>query len=180
MTEKEKFLRSEFWMFSWRGSLPRPHKLYGASENDKKKFKGDKIKFRKCLIKFCDNKLLPMYESQDVSESIHCLNIKELKEHANSCCYKHVLEKPYYNIGVAQKLLNLQLKYLWCAGMSQKPPHCPIDGTILEYVGWDGDSWTTWESIFVYKWAINTITEKAHSEGWKHIADWELWFFNNK
>ncbi len=174
MTQKEKFLRREFWTQSWKGSVQH-NCVYGADINE-----GDirRNKFKKWLCDYCDKELLPMYESQEVSGSVHCQNIKELKKKAESYTKDKILLNGEYKIGTAQKLLNLQLKYLWCAGMSKEPPHCPIDSRILNHVGWDGDSWTTWESIFVYKWAINTITEKAHSEGWKHIADWELRTFN--
>ena len=184
MTENEKFLRSEFWTQSWNGSVQIHRQLYNDPKNkdvekiDKgiaKKFKDDKIEFRKCLIKFCEDGLLPMYESQGVFESVHCQNIEELKKHANSCPYKHVLFESHYNIGVAQKLLNLRLKYLWCAGKIARPTHCPVDGIILRHVKWPGEPWTRWECIDEYKAAIAWIKK---STGNKHIADWELYTFN--
>ena len=185
MIEKEKFLRREFQMLSWKGSVGMnpTYKKKGVSENKRKKFK-------KWLCDYCDKELLPMYESQKVSESVHYQNIEKLKNYAKSSTKKKIkvdgisiykiLLDDEYKIGTAQKFLNLQLKYLWCAGMSKKPPHCPIDRTILEYVGWNGAPWTQWNSIFIYKWAIELITEKSHSEGWDNIADWELCVFNKE
>ena len=73
------------------------------------------------------------------------------------------------------KLLNLQLKYLWCAGMVKKPPHCPVDRIILEKTKLRGKcNWTEIDSIERYEEVIQVFTEQADSEGFKHIADWEL------
>ena len=175
MTEKEKFLRREFQMLSWKGSVGMnpTYKKKGVSENKRKKFK-------KWLCDYCDKELLPMYESQKVSESVHYQNIKKLKSKADSPPYNEILIDGKYKIGTAQKLLNLQLKYLWCAGMSKKPPHCPVDSIILKQVKWKGRSWTKWKLIDEYKQAIKMITEKSHSEGWDNIADWELCVFNKE
>jgi hypothetical protein len=37
-------------------------------------------------------------------------------------------------IGLAQKALNLYLKYLWCLGEIHEPPHCPLDSIVLGQV----------------------------------------------
>ena len=33
--------------------------------------------------------------------------------------------------GVAQKALNIYLKYLWCSNFDVRPPHCPFDYDII-------------------------------------------------
>ena len=42
-----------------------------------------------------------------------------------------ILRQPGYKIGVAQRLLNLQLKYLWCIGIAGEPPNCPVDRVMI-------------------------------------------------
>ena len=166
--EQEKFLRREFWMLSWRGSMPRPNKLYDSKAND-----SDRSLFREYLIDLCEKELLPMYKDNQVFEWVHYENIEKLKHYANSRIFKYVLDKPY-TIGLAQKLLNLQLKYLWCAGMSNKSPHCPIDSIILSAAGWAKTKWPKIDSIACYKDAINAIAETAKAEDYKDIVEWEI------
>ena len=181
MTEKEKFLRREFQMLSWNGSVQNnPTYVKKEVSENRGVYENKRKKFKEWLCDYCDKELLPMYESQEVSESVHYQNIKKLKNKAKSYPYNEILLNGKYKIGTAQKFLNLQLKYLWCAGMSKKPPHCPIDSTILGHVRWTGKSWTNWTSILEYKAAIGDITVTTNSEGWDNIADWELCVFNKE
>ena len=173
MTNKpQKFLCSEFWILSWKASMPRPHKLYKSTAKY-----SEKNKFKKDLIRHCKENILSQYTNgKIVKGEQHCNNIKKLKEYANNKSpYKHIIRKSYYNIGVAQKLLNLQLKYLWCMGKIKTPPHCPVDRIILERTKLKGKcNWTEIDSIPRYEKAIKAITEQATKDGCKSIADWEL------
>ena len=173
MTNKQKkFLCSEFWILSWKASMPRSHKLYKSTAKS-----SEKSKFQKDLIKYCEDELLPQYTNGKVIEDEqHCNNIKKLKEYANNKSpYKHIIRKSSYNIGIAQKLLNLQLKYLWCACMVERPPHCPVDRIILERTKLKGKcNWTEIDSIPRYEKVIKAITEQATKDGYKSIAEWEL------
>ncbi len=170
MADKKEFIRSEFWIMSWQASMPRPRKFYkpDASKSDRKKFQQD-------LIEFC-KELLRQYKDKSVTESDHCKNIQKLADRANT--YKDVLEEPYYNIGIAQKLLNLQLKYLWCMGKVKKPPHCPVDRNILNKTRLkDKCNWTEIDSIACYKKVIKVISEVATP---MDIADWELCHYSRR
>ena len=167
-TEKEKFLCDEFEMFSWNGAVQRGY-VYREDLPDNC---DEKITFRKDITELC-NKILPVYKNKKISKEYHFGNIEKLAKCIES--HKKILREPYYKIGIAQKLLNLRLKYLWCAGKSKKPRHCPIDGKILNHVKWKGKSWTQWECIDEYKDAIAQIKENTYGE---HLADWELRTFN--
>ncbi len=173
MTNKQKkFLCSEFWILSWKASMPRPRKLYKSTAKD-----SEKNKFKKDLIRHCKENILPQYTNgKIVKGEQHCNNIKKLKEYANNKSpYKHIIRKSSYNIGIAQKLLNLQLKYLWCACMVERPPHCPVDRIILERTKLKGKcNWTEIDSIPRYEKVIKAITEQATKDGYKSIAEWEL------
>jgi len=45
--------------------------------------------------------------------------------------HRRVLRGRMFRIGVAQKALNLFLKYCGCAGWIPMPPHCPFDGLVM-------------------------------------------------
>ena len=171
MTNKQKnFLCGEFWILSWKASMPRPRKLYDPEATESKR-----KKFRKYVIEYCEEKLLPHYKTDEVSAADHCDNIEKLQIYANKFLYKKVLYKSHFNIGVAQKLLNLQLKYLWCMGEIKTPPHCPVDRIILDMTELKGQyNWTEIDSIPRYKEIIRVITKQASDDGFKNIAEWEL------
>lgn len=79
-----------------------------------------------------------------------------------------VEEQPAF--GVAQKALNLFLKYLWCFDLIEQPPHCPIDGQILGKIAWADKPWPLFNRED-YEEAIKQVRNKA---GDKSIGEWEL------
>ncbi|MEI8063622.1 MAG: hypothetical protein WCH84_06125 [Verrucomicrobiota bacterium] len=87
-----------------------------------------------------------------------------------------------FRIGIAQKSLNLYLKYLWCLGIiRQPPPHCPLDGIIISKLdlirGEIGKyKWTKLDDIETYRTLINKCKCKA---GTTSIAEWELREWNS-
>lgn len=77
-----------------------------------------------------------------------------------------------FRIGLAQKALNLYLKYLWCAGFAARPPHCPVDAIILEAAGIrDATPWTRLDSIEEYVRLIHRLRDGTKGQP---IAEWEL------
>lgn len=170
MASKRLFLENEFWILSWNASVQRALKYSAtASEADKKTFR-DKV------IGYCQTHLIPQYHS-NISDCDHIENIEKLQAFANTEAGNQLLLRPY-NIGIAQKLLNLQLKYLWCAGYMDMPPHCPVDRIILSRTRLKGKmNWTQMESIADYRNAISSIMDKA---GPVPIAQWELEAFSRR
>ena len=72
----------------------------------------------------------------------HCENIENLITYANSAD-TDVLGENRYKYGVAQKLLNLALKYYWCLGEIKEPPHCPVDKIVIDQTVFRGRvNWT--------------------------------------
>lgn len=117
-----------------------------------------------------------------VTEEKHCQNIVNLadtltEEHKDS----GVLRDGRFRIGIAQKALNLYLKYLWCLGDIQTPPHCPIDRRIIDRLNlkWKDRrkyDWTKLDDIEKYRTLIHKCREEARD---KSLAEWELkeWTF---
>ncbi|MBN1450423.1 MAG: hypothetical protein JW963_05350 [Anaerolineales bacterium] len=114
-----------------------------------------------------------VYE-QPVSPDQHIKNIEEFAQ-SLSKHFPDVLRGEEMRIGVAQKAINLYLKFLWCYGWIPEPPHCPIDRTVLEKVG-DYDAWTKIDSIQKYMEKIDKIEAR---KGDKSFSEWEYELWKN-
>jgi hypothetical protein len=80
-----------------------------------------------------------------------------------------------FRIGVAQKLINMHLKYLWCSNVIGEPPHCPIDGIIR-------DKARLIDPSFSYDWVKSDCIEEYKSAvmSLESIAQWELHEFRRR
>lgn len=79
-----------------------------------------------------------------------------------------------FRIAHAQKSLSVYLKHLWCMGLREIPPMCPIDGRILTIAHVQG-TWTKVNSIETYLDLINGVREFASVERPDlELAEWEL------
>jgi hypothetical protein len=121
---------------------------------------------------FFKSELIPSY-SQKCSEQTHYNNIDKLIQHANKID-PGILGKNGYKYGVAQKFFNLSLKYYWCLGIIDEPPHCPIDriivGKVMEGVN---INWTQILNKSQYEQIIERIKIISKKENIS-IAIWEL------
>lgn len=81
-----------------------------------------------------------------------------------------------FRIGIAQKLVNLHLKYLWSAGLVTQPPHCPLDGIVRDMARLNYN-WTSSDSIDEY---VNAIAALRIVAGARQIAVWELEEFRRR
>ena len=86
-----------------------------------------------------------------------------------------------YKVSHAQKSLSLFLKYLWCYGLKDTPPACPIDRQILQEAKTADRSitlknWTSLDSKEDYEQLLNALNKWADSTS---IAEKELSQWNN-
>ena len=88
------------------------------------------------------------------------------------------LHNDRFRIGIAQKLINLHLKYLWCSGVIQEPPHCPIDGIIRDVAKLKYD-WIISDDISDYKAEIETLNKISQINN-ETLAQWELREFRRR
>lgn len=168
MTNKQHdFLRSVFLSNALQGAFQRAN-VY-AKGTDTKEFREEREKF---VARFQERlRALEDIYRATVSEDEHYQNINAFAE-AFSAKHRKVLTDGQLRIGIAQKAVNLYLKYLWCAGWVERPPHCPVDGIILGKVDIRDVRWTTdIVTIEDYRKIIEKIKEKI---GDKNLADWEL------
>ena len=120
---KKEFLNNEIWILTFGGAFQRAN-IY--KENYSEKIRTD---FRKALREKTEKLVSEKYH-QKVDKEQHIENIYELVKHSQNLrvdgnCIP-------INFGVAQKLINLYLKYLWCLKEVPEPPHFPVDRIIQE------------------------------------------------
>jgi hypothetical protein len=169
MDKKAKYLEGELWILAWNASVQHAT-LYksGAWQNQR-----DQIaKFRDKLIEFITRNIIPQYTAT-VEESRHCENIRALMDYANQID-TGVLGKDGYKYGVAQKILNLALKYYWCLRLVKEPPHCPVDKIVIDKTSFRGKvNWTQIVAEPEYLNIISAIRSQAEKDNCS-IAQWEL------
>jgi len=166
--EKENFLRNEFLTMSLLGALGRS-RTYSKSATEEAK-----NRFRNALREKLDEVSI-LYKS-GVTEEEHLLNIEDISNVLTSQ-FHHCLRNGRFRIGIAQKALNLYLKYLWCVNLISKPPHCPFDSIVIKYLPNCSDlSWTSIDTIEEYLRLVQDAQREAKGMS---ISKWELKVWTN-
>ena len=179
------FLIDEFYTLSFNAAVQH-NKIYsGGNEVERRNFKES---FKKNTTE-----ILEGYCLSEINEQQHIDNILQLQSASKQ--FENILLNNMLNIGTVQKILNLNLKYWWCAGWVKKtPPHCPIDAIVLSSILSIAKNmkikdsklklikecrWTRITTIDKYKEVINAIRDILNASGiTKSLADWELDQFN--
>jgi hypothetical protein len=120
-------------------------------------------------------KLEKMYVAGGVTEDQHVEFIRQTAVEVSNVLGDK-LHNGRFRIGVAQKLINLHLKYLWAAGYIEEPPHCPIDGIIRDKAKITYD-WTTNDLLEDYKRAVEALRKVTNG---RSLSVWELEEFRRR
>ncbi|MFT6838780.1 MAG: hypothetical protein ACJAZR_002319 [Sediminicola sp.] len=120
---KEAFINKEIWVLTFGASFQRAN-VYteNASEERKRHFKNK-------TAGHIEN-MLGQYKGGNVSDAQHIENIKAVGIYSQN--FSEIFNGGQINFGIAQKMLNLYLKYQWCLGNIQEPPHFPVDRIIQQ------------------------------------------------
>jgi len=113
--------------------------------------------------------IVELYRRAPVNEIQHVKNIAAFAEAATQGI-GGVLFQGRFRFGVAQKVLNLYLKYHWVTDYVKEPPHCPIDGRIAKKAKL-AYQWTISDSRTEYEEAVVVIRSCCANGS---IAQWEL------
>lgn len=115
------------------------------------------------------------FKNEDCNSYNHSQSIVDFCKNTSSK-FEKFLDKWKFRIWTGQKLINLYLKYLWCAWEINIPPHCPFDSNIInKLVLTKKYNWTEIEKISDY----NDLVDAANKEKWKDsLSEWELSEFN--
>jgi hypothetical protein len=111
--------------------------------------------------------------SAPVSEDQHIQNISNLAASISHNC-SLLLSEGGFRFGIAQKALNVYLKYLWCANQIPTPPHCPFDSIVigkLKLLHGSPDQWTKIVDASPYKEWVSAAKLVAAPAS---LAEWEL------
>lgn len=168
MNDKTIYILRELWISAWNASVQHSA-LYkeGAWKNQR-----DAIDvFKTKVVDYVKDNLIPQYKEK-ISQKRHLQNIRNLIEYANKVD-TGVLGKNGYKYGIAQKLLNLALKYYWCLGEIEEPPHCPVDKIIIDQTIYRGRNWTQILSEKEYLEIISAIKTMSEQDECS-ISQWEL------
>ncbi len=170
---QSKFLKGEILFLSLQAALStrsRDYPVYAKGVRP-----DDRAPFRESLMEYLDRNA-NQHESGRVSDKEHCCLIEELSLEMSSSSFGKLLHKDRFRIGVAQKALNLYLKYLWCLEKIPEPPHCPFDNIVIgELDNCGGIAWTEFDDTLVYEHLVHQARLKA---GDLSLAEWELRIFN--
>lgn len=164
MDLKKEFMENVFFANAWRDTSQHV-KIF---LNDDEIFKND---FRKYL-KIETYKIVKQYQDEQVSFENHTAIIEKFYKKVNgNNLFKGKIE---FSFGRAQKLINVLLKYYWCANMlnNHEPAHMPLDSIILQAIGIKNVSWTKMEAE-KYKDCINIARAIADKEKLS-LSEWEL------
>ena len=122
---------------------------------------------------------LEALEPQYSSPVSHARHVAVIEEFASSLSVRHggVLRKGRMRIGVAQKAVNVYLKFAWLAGWIPAPPHCPFDARIIALLphGLRSLKWTALDDIGKYEQLVEAARSLAGS---RSLAAWELFEYN--
>ncbi len=175
MATKKDYIISELWILAWNASVQHASLYRKGAWKDSR---DDINEFKNSVISYVSQKLIPKYKKH-VDESHHCRNIEDLINYANKVD-NGVLGQEGYKYGVAQKLLNLALKYYWCLGEITEPPHCPVDRIVINKTIYRNKiNWTQINSRQEYLKVIEAVRSIANSQRCS-IAHWELGNYNRR
>ncbi|WP_445178075.1 hypothetical protein [Pseudomonas sp. McL0111] len=169
---KKRFLRYELGLLSLNAALSTRNgeaPVYAKGVGFHQRTKEKKV-FRGFL-----EKLEHIYAKGNVTEKQHIEFIQKTADDISEVL-GNKLHNGRFRIGVAQKLINLHLKYLWATGHIGEPPHCPIDGIVRDKAKISYD-WTTSDSIKAYAQAVQDLKKVAST---RTLSVWELEEFRRR
>jgi hypothetical protein len=141
-----------------------------------------KPKTLNCELKGLIKAYLVEFQNDEINEERHFREIENIA-HTISTNKKYfgLLHESRFRIGIAQKLLNLTLKYLWCIDKVKEPLHCPIDSIVISKIQpqISNTIWTKLDSMDEYRICINAIKTIANKKNMS-IAQWELDIWNRR
>lgn len=165
-----KFLRDEFWMLSYGGALQRSSVYNEVGDEVSRK------EFRKDLCSFIEKEIIPKYVDNSVSDNEHIHHLQRVI--SKSTDFEHILNYGTINIGIAQKLLNLVLKYYWTVDWIKEPPHFPVDRIIQAKL--PPSARRTWTKMTNVEEYMSVIVAARDVAGEVSLAEWELEGFERR
>jgi len=170
---KNTFINEEIWILTFGGAFQRSGIYENIDLNDPRR-----TLFRNDIKYYIETNILPQYCNLTIEEDKHIKNLLNFSKWSKK--YSEIIKGGYLKLGISQKLINLYLKYQWCLGNIQEPPHCPFDRIIIQKLGYNPvPSWTKLESEKEYRELVSKAKAIANASN-KSIAEWELSVFERR
>lgn len=118
------FIQNEIWMLTYGGAFQRAN-IYNKTASEK-----ERSYFKTKTRSYIENVVLDSYKTSKVNDEQHIENIKGISNYSSN--FSEIFVNGKINFGIAQKILNLYLKYMWSLGYIQEPPHFPVDRIIQD------------------------------------------------
>lgn len=179
------FIQDELWLLTFGAAFQRSG-IYSATATNRQK-----NNFKKSTRNFISNELLEIYKTDKVDDLLHIENIHSISNYSTN--FSEIFAKGRINFGIAQKMLNLYLKYMWSLGLIQEPPHFPVDRIIqIKLIGYAKEmglptigleAWTRFNDEKHYLKVINSAKELIlKNEKYKNysLAELELELFERR
>ena len=167
---KKQFMLNESWTLTFGAAFQRASVYRGEVKDDQKE------NFKTDVRSFVESKLQTQYKNEGLDDNTHIKNIYSLSDYTTK--FSSILNGGKLNFGVSQKLLNLNLKYLWCLGEIETPPHFPVDRRIQVTLKLKPVAWTSFENEIEYLKIINHVRKNLN--GFKDVANYELNHFERR
>lgn len=186
MNEKFEFLKKELWLLSISASFStrNPDAPVYARGNilskTKREYKGALFDH---IHKYLVNR--GMFDGTAIIQDDVIELLGEVRE-VRQDLVPSILRGGVLRFGVAQKLVNLYLKYLWVTGYIGLPAYCPIDAIIIDVANRHYTnhellySWTTSDSLMEYMGAIEYLQNVANQDEFSSLAEWELCHYRRR
>ena len=158
------FMKGAFFANAWHDASQHV-KIYLVSENDYQ-FKNE---FREYL-KERTYKIIEQYQNKQFSFDEHTTLIYNFFKEVNT----KFKDKVSFSFGCSQKLINVLLKYYWCADKlnGHIPAHMPLDSFILQALNIKDVRWTQMD-YETYQKCIIIAKATAESNNLS-LSEWEL------
>lgn len=179
------FIQNEIWILTFGAAFQRAC-IYNKMATEKQK-----ACFKRKTRDFINTNILKKYKTEKVTDLQHIENIKSICDYSSN--FSDIFSKGRINFGIAQKMLNLFLKYMWSLGHIQEPPHFPVDRVIqimlIDHAKQMGvtsirlEAWTKFNDEKHYLKVINSAREligKNEKYQYHSLAELELELFDRR
>ena len=176
LEEQNFFLKNQFWQLSIAAAFSRAN-VYKKTGDQAKSIENHRNRFKQELFEYVNDSLIPHIEKENGSSESLLSAILDIQNFSKKA-FNDFLEGGELKIGVCQKIINLYLKYLWCAQLIDfTPPHFPLDRMIQEKtIKKVLVNWTEMTEIKDTELSYDTIINKLYTNEDK--AEWELKSYN--
>ncbi len=171
--EKQEFLINETLTASVNAAFARAGVYVGEVRDSKKEVLRRDLK--QALLALVEDYRIGIPDGE-----VHLENIQRIADRLKED-HKPILRGGRFRLGIAQKAVNLFLKYMWCMSEIEQPPHCPFDRIVLSAIAKFAPKpplvpWTKMDDPNEYRRYVSAARAAAAGAP---LPEWELRFWSD-